>query len=98
MSRLYVAEALMTQTGMNADHRARVASSQIVAVAAAIAAKVGVASVDASKFPLPANVSAKWIDECAKDLQANRGSVLVVAGHRQPVAVHLLAYAINAAL
>jgi molybdopterin-containing oxidoreductase family iron-sulfur binding subunit len=98
MSRLYVAEALMTQTGMNADHRARVASSQVIAIAAAIAAKVGIANVDASKFPLPSNVSAQWIDECAKDLQANRGAALVVAGHRQPVAVHLLAYAINSSL
>ncbi len=59
MSRLYVAEALMSQTGMNADHRARVASSQVIAIAAAIAAKIGVANVDASKFPLPANVNAQ---------------------------------------
>jgi molybdopterin-containing oxidoreductase family iron-sulfur binding subunit len=98
MSRLYVAEALMTQTGMNADHRARVPSSQVTAIAAAIAAKLGVAGVDASKFSLPANVSAKWIEECANDLKANGGASLVVAGYRQPLAVHLLAYAINNAL
>ena len=98
MSRLYVAEPLMTQTGMNADHRARVPAGQVIAIATAIAAKVGVAGVDANKFQLPANVSAKWIEECAKDLAANRGSALVVAGYRQPLAVHLLAYAINAAL
>src|SRR5207244_8776648 len=94
----YVAEALMTQTGMNADHRARVASSQVIAIAAAIGAKLGVAGVDAGKFPLPANVSAKWIEECANDLKASSGASLVVAGYRQPSAVHLLAHAINAAL
>ena len=98
MSRLYLAEPLMTQTGMNADHRARVPSSQVISIAAAVAAKVGVTGIDAGKFPLPANISAKWIDECAKDLAANRGAALVVAGYRQPLAVHLLANAINTAL
>ena len=98
MSRLYTVEALMTQTGMNADHRLRVPSSQIVAVAAAIAAKVGVADVDANKFPLPAGVKPEWITECANDLKAAGAGTLVVAGYRQPLAVHLLAYAINGAL
>ena len=99
MSRLYIAEALMTQTGMNADHRLRISSSQIVAVAAAIGAAIapGLAAI-ASRFPLPAGVKPEWIAECAKDLRANAGAALVVAGYRQPLAVHLLAHAINAAL
>jgi molybdopterin-containing oxidoreductase family iron-sulfur binding subunit len=40
----------------------------------------------------------KWIEACAKDLAANRGRSLVVAGYRQPLEVHLLAHAMNAAL
>jgi len=40
----------------------------------------------------------KWAAECAKDLVANRGHSLVMAGHRQPLAVHLIAHALNAAL
>jgi len=98
MSRLYSVEALMTQTGMNADHRLRVASSQVIAVAAAIAAKLGVGGVDANKFPLPAGVKPEWIAACADDLRASGGAALVVAGYRQPLAVHLLAHAINGAL
>src|SRR5207253_2156372 len=42
--------------------------------------------------------NAKWITECAKDLIQHAGSSLVVAGYRQPLAVHLLANAINYAL
>src|SRR5204863_1057840 len=45
-----------------------------------------------------AGVDSKWISECARDLAANRGASLVVAGYRQPLIVHLVAYAINVAL
>ncbi len=102
MSRLYAVEALMTQTGANADHRLRVASSHVIAIAAAVAAEVVPGSPDivalARKFPLPAGVKPEWAKECAKDLAANRGKSVVVAGHRQPLAVHLIAHILNAAL
>ncbi|HWN94280.1 MAG TPA: TAT-variant-translocated molybdopterin oxidoreductase, partial [Methylomirabilota bacterium] len=98
MSRLYIAEPLMTQTGMNADHRLRLSSSEVIAIASAIAARLGVIGVTTNPFPLPKGVSEKWVDECAKDLAANPGAALAVAGYRQPLAVHLLAHAINATL
>ncbi|MBI1841897.1 MAG: 4Fe-4S dicluster domain-containing protein, partial [Verrucomicrobia bacterium] len=109
MNRLYAAEALLTLTGANADHRLRVASSAIPGVAAALATEVIKASgttpaaglLEAlSKIALPAGVNPKWIQECAKDLAKpeNKGKALVVAGHRQPLAVHAIAHAINAAL
>ncbi len=40
----------------------------------------------------------KWATECAKDLLDNRGESVVLAGQRQPLAVHLIAQALNAAL
>ena len=40
----------------------------------------------------------KWIQGCAEDLLAAKANSVVVAGHRQPVAVHLLALALNTAL
>jgi MoCo/4Fe-4S cofactor protein with predicted Tat translocation signal len=109
LNRLYVVEALMSLTGVNADHRLRVAAGGVSGVAAALAVEVlksvgggeSQAFVSAlSKLPLPAGVSPKWIQECAKDLAnpANKGKALVVAGHRQPLAVHVLALAINVAL
>ena len=97
MNRLYVVEALMTLTGANADHRLRVPADAVSQIIAALALEIlpregGFAST------LPASVNPKWISECAKDLLAHKGESLVVAGHRQPLAVHVLAHAINEAL
>ncbi|HXS69548.1 MAG TPA: TAT-variant-translocated molybdopterin oxidoreductase, partial [Candidatus Polarisedimenticolia bacterium] len=94
MNRLYVVEGLMTLTGMNADHRLRVGSSAIAQIAEALAAEIN----GGGSGSAPAGVDPKWISECAKDLAANKGKSLVVAGHRQPLEVHLLAHAINSAL
>jgi len=95
MNRLYVVEALMTLTGVNADHRLRLPASAVAQIASALASEI---TGTANALGLPADVNPKWITECAKDLLANKGASLVVAGHRQPLAVHLLAHAINAAL
>ena len=40
----------------------------------------------------------RWVAAVAKDLQAHRGSSLVIAGDAQPPAVHALAHAMNEAL
>jgi len=95
MSRLYVAESLFTLTGVNADHRLRLPASAILQVAAAIAAELGLSTASIAK---PAGVDPKWISECAKDLKAAGRAALVVVGNRQPLAVHLLAHAINSQL
>src|SRR6185503_1965852 len=102
MNRLYAVESLMTLAGVNADHRLRVPTSQVVAVAAAIAAKIAPQNAQitalAARLPLPQSVDAKWIDECASDVKANAGASVVLAGHRQPLAVHVIASLLNTAL
>jgi len=101
MSRLYAVESLFTLTGASADHRLRVVASLIGQIAQAISLEIfGLTLPQAKSAPVtvPAGVDEKWISECAKDLVANHGNALVVAGQRQPVEVHLLAYAINSAL
>jgi molybdopterin-containing oxidoreductase family iron-sulfur binding subunit len=98
LNRLYVVEPLMTITGFGAEHRLRVAGSAVLQVAAGLAAQVSGQNPAPHNAGLPAGVDPKWITECARDLQAHRGKCLVVAGYRQPLAVHLLAYAINGAL
>jgi MoCo/4Fe-4S cofactor protein with predicted Tat translocation signal len=106
MSRLYAVEGMMTLTGANADHRLRIPTSAIPAVAAKLAQEIfsqagqGTLSDGAhalAKSPAVAGHE-KWIEVCAKDLLQNKGKCLVLAGHRQPLSVHLLVNAINAAL
>jgi molybdopterin-containing oxidoreductase family iron-sulfur binding subunit len=93
MSRLYAIESLFTLTGASADHRLRVAAGLVGQIASAI-----LAVTTGSSGSIPTGVDPKWISELAKDLVANRGNVLVVAGQRQPIEVHLIAQAINSAL
>jgi molybdopterin-containing oxidoreductase family iron-sulfur binding subunit len=97
MNRLYVAESSFTTTGAMADHRLRIASSHVLALAAALAGRV--LGTDASAgLAQGLDVGPEWVAECAADLLANRGASLVIAGAHQPAAVHALAYLMNAAL
>jgi MoCo/4Fe-4S cofactor protein with predicted Tat translocation signal len=97
MNRLYVAESGFSLTGSMADHRLRLASSHILALAASLSGHVlGDNSFAALAQGL--DVKAHWVEECAKDLLAHPGESLVVAGAHQPAAVHAIAYAMNAKL
>jgi MoCo/4Fe-4S cofactor protein with predicted Tat translocation signal len=92
MNRLYCVETDVTCTGAKADHRLAVRAQDVESLARAIASKLGVLAVAS---PKPSGPHERWVVAVSKDLQAHRGRVLVLAGKRQPVAVHLLAQAIN---
>ncbi|MEI6198159.1 MAG: TAT-variant-translocated molybdopterin oxidoreductase, partial [Verrucomicrobiota bacterium] len=101
MSRLYTVESLFTLTGANADHRLRLAAGSVRDIAAGVLSLLIQDSMGdkiSTAIPKPTSTTSLWFLECAKDLLANRGNVLVVAGQRQPIEVHLLAHAINTAL
>ena len=101
MNRLYVVESLMTITGGQADHRLRVKPSDVIKVAAQVAAQLvtdGSLGAALQKLAEGSPAPAPWAAECAKDLAAHRGSAVVVAGYTQPAAVHLIAAALNEAL
>jgi len=101
LNRLYAVESLFTLTGLNADHRLRVPPSMVVAVLARLALNILASSdLDAklNELAAPAQAHDKWIIECAKDLKTNAGKSLVLAGHRLPLAAHLLVVAVNDAL
>jgi len=93
MNRLYVVESIMTLTGGNADHRLRIKPSEVVKVAAAVAAELGVSGIASAS-----GAHAAWVSAVVKDLKEAGKGALVVAGYAQPPAVHALAAAINAAL
>jgi molybdopterin-containing oxidoreductase family iron-sulfur binding subunit len=101
MSRLYSIESLFTLTGASADHRLRVAASVIAKIAEEIGFQIstGTAVITANNiFANAVNQYLDWIQPCVGDLLKHKGEALVVAGQRQPLEVHLLAYAINSAL
>ncbi len=90
MNRLYVAEASISITGAQADHRLAIKSSDIEGLASDILAAVGGQTLTGAH--------AKWATAVAKDLKASGGKGLVVVGETQPAAVHALAHAMNAAI
>ena len=105
MSRLYVVEPSFTVTGMNADHRLRIAAQDVERYLLALAKELaethkidigavsGVAAkADATGFP-PA-----WIKAVAKELAGARAQSVLVCGTRQPARVHALVHALNGAL
>ncbi|MGQ0733762.1 MAG: TAT-variant-translocated molybdopterin oxidoreductase [Acidobacteriota bacterium] len=94
LNRLYVAEPTPSVTGMNADHKIPLKASAVHAFAHAIAARLGIAGASGSA---PEGTEA-YVQAIVGDLQAHRGSSLVVAGEAQPPAVHALAHAMNEAL
>ncbi|MEO6487503.1 MAG: TAT-variant-translocated molybdopterin oxidoreductase, partial [Thermoanaerobaculia bacterium] len=81
MNRLYVIESTPSSTGSIADHRLPVKPSEMESIAQQILSGGGSAFVNA----------------IVKDLGANRGAAVVIAGDGQPPRVHALAQAINQA-
>ncbi|MEO0556539.1 MAG: 4Fe-4S dicluster domain-containing protein, partial [Bacteroidota bacterium] len=92
MSRLYVAESTMTNTGGMADHRVAMKAGKVPFFASALASALGAggnASVDMTEYE-QAMVSA-----IAADVQSASGRAVFVAGATQPPQVHALAASLN---
>ena len=109
ISRLYVVESGYTVTGTMADQRVPVSAGLVPVVAGCVGAQL----VLEHGLPLPAGLEpvARMLErfqahplytevpgEIARDLLAAGGRSLLVAGERQPPAVHALAQALNHAL
>ncbi len=96
MNRLYVVESTPSLTGVKADHRMPMRSSEIRAFARAIAEFHDLPSD--TLYTLVVTREGRWVGPTAKDLRDHRGTSLVVVGDQQPPEVHALAHAMNQAL
>jgi molybdopterin-containing oxidoreductase family iron-sulfur binding subunit len=109
MSRLYVVESIYSLTGSMADHRLPVPAQMIPVVAGCLGARLlvehglrlpsGSEALEATLERFQAHPMYTQLDgEMARDLAAARGASLIVAGPRQPAAVHALVGVLNVAL
>jgi molybdopterin-containing oxidoreductase family iron-sulfur binding subunit len=98
MNRLYAVEGVYSLTGAMADHRLRLESRQIAPFLAALAARLALPGAESLGGAGGQSLDSRWIDAVAKDLLANRGKSLIVAGERQPAAVHAAVFALNSYL
>jgi len=97
MNRLYAIESAPSLTGVKADHRLALKAAEIEGFARQLAASLGAGGAAAAAGAASGD-AAKWIAAIAKDLQAHRGTSVVVAGEYQPESVHAAARAMNQAL
>lgn len=102
MSRLYQAEGMFTVTGSMADHRLRLASSAMPALAALVAAELLEQIGEEAGFVRilregahGLDVDAEWVRQCVEDLRKHAGESVVLAGAHLPDAVHQLVVLIN---
>jgi MoCo/4Fe-4S cofactor protein with predicted Tat translocation signal len=94
MGRLYVAESTPSSTGVKSDHRLPIRAVEIEALARSLAAALGLGGSGGTL----SGDQAKFVAAVAKDLQAHRGSSIVIAGDHQSPAVHALVHSVNQAL
>lgn len=90
MNRLHAAEASPSLTGAAADHKRAARSADIAALVRAMRGRIAGGRPDRAPDP--------WLDAAVDDLLQHRGAAIVVAGDRQPAAVHADVHAINDAL
>jgi molybdopterin-containing oxidoreductase family iron-sulfur binding subunit len=95
MNRLYVAEVTPSNTGSIADHRLALGPRECEAFARALAAELRAAPADAAATGA---FSRDWLQAVARDLAANKGRSIVIAGDYQPAVTHALVHAMNEAL
>jgi molybdopterin-containing oxidoreductase family iron-sulfur binding subunit len=99
MNRLYIAESSVSCTGTAADSRLPIKPTSLYQLARVLGSRLGAgtaaAAVDVAKLAPGAEA---WLNAVVADLESNRGRSIVIAGDRQPSAVHALAYRLNEVL
>jgi molybdopterin-containing oxidoreductase family iron-sulfur binding subunit len=96
LSRVYSVESNYSLTGAAADHRLRMRGSDVGLFARDLAVALG--ALPWLNVLSSAGKRDRFLKAVVKDLKARQGKSLVVAGPRQPAAVHALAHLINSSL
>ncbi len=102
MSRMYVVESRLSNTGGCADHRLPVRSRDVKAFALAVeqALRQSGVSID-GQSPAPVGLDAevtRFAQTVAKDLASHQGACVVTVGAGQSAEVHAIAHRLNVAL
>lgn len=95
MNRLYALESTPTVTGAKAEHRLKLTPTQIQRYFRSLATRLG---INAGTSSPDNNQDADFLNALTADLQAHRGTSLIVVGDDMPAEVHALAHALNASL
>ncbi len=97
LNRMYAVETTPTLTGANADHRAPIAPSKLMAFTKTVARKLGLRAPEPSapSFDL---ITDEWLGALVEDLKAAGAKALVVSGEQLPAEIQALAHAMNVRL
>ena len=95
MNRLYAVEGVYSLTGAMADHRLRLDSRLIAPFLAALAARLGVPGAGSAPAAGVPGVDPPLARRAGQGPAREPGKSLIVAGDRQPAAVHALVCALN---
>ncbi|MDQ8187332.1 TAT-variant-translocated molybdopterin oxidoreductase [Pelagicoccus sp. SDUM812002] len=102
MNRLYSVESNFSLTGAMADHRKRLASSQMVSFLAAVALELDLGvegnSLNSTLSSLAGKLdpaTQEWAAKCAEDLSAHKGECLVFVGQHLSPEAHALGLLVN---
>jgi molybdopterin-containing oxidoreductase family iron-sulfur binding subunit len=99
MNRLYALESAMSVTGAEADHRLRVRSERVYSMVLAIARELGrPLALSLPEAGVLSPEEARFVTAIARDLARVGSRGVLLAGEGQPVQVHALVHALNAAL
>jgi len=99
MNRLYCIESAFTLTGAMADHRAAVQAGRIPSYVLELARALVEQGLEIGLDPGPCqSLFGDAPRLIARDLMAHRAESLILAGRRQPAAMHALVLAMNIAL
>ncbi|HUQ04633.1 MAG TPA: 4Fe-4S dicluster domain-containing protein [Kofleriaceae bacterium] len=94
MNRLYVIESVYSSAGVLADHRLPVRSEHVLAVAQQLEHLLSGTAAPQSEVVKEAKV-ARVLEALSREVKANTGRVVFLAGRKQPAAVHALAARLN---